>query len=60
MPKLCGTDSFYGGGMVTGQPIGGMVTGQPIGTMIGSRMINNAQAGFIIGAVIMGFRIRGA
>ena len=23
MPKLCGTDSFYGGGMVTGQPIGG-------------------------------------
>ena len=48
MPKLCGT---YGGGMVTGQPIG---------TMIGSRMINNAQAGFIIGAVIMGFRIRGA
>ena len=51
MPKLCGTDSFYGGGMVTGQPIG---------TMIGSRMINNAQAGFIIGAVIMGFRIRGA
>ena len=29
MPKLCGTDSFYGGGMVTGQPIG---------TMIGSRM----------------------
>lgn len=31
MPKLCGTDSFYGGGMVTGQPIG---------TMIGSRMIN--------------------
>ena len=49
MPKLCGTDSFYGGGMVTGQP-----------TMIGSRMINNAQAGFIIGAVIMGFRIRGA
>ena len=43
MPKLCGTDSFYGGGMVTGQPIG---------TMIGSRMINNAQAGFIIGAVI--------
>ena len=29
MPKLCGTDSFYGGGMV-------------------------------IGAVIMGFRIRGA
>ncbi len=36
-----------------------MVTGQPIGTMIGSRMINNAQAGFIIGAVIMGFRIRG-
>ena len=44
MPKLCGTDSFYGGGMVTGQPIG---------TMIGSRMINNAQAGFIIGAVIM-------
>ena len=31
-----------------------------IGTMIGSRMINNAQAGFIIGAVIMGFRIRGA
>ena len=44
MPKLCGTDSFYGGGMVTGQPI----------------MINNAQAGFIIGAVIMGFRIRGA
>ena len=40
MPKLCGTDSFYGGGMVTGQPIG---------TMIGSRMINNAQAGFIIG-----------
>ena len=30
-----------------------MVTGQPIGTMIGSRMINNAQAGFIIGAVIM-------
>ena len=44
MPKLCGTDSFY----------------QPIGTMIGSRMINNAQAGFIIGAVIMGFRIRGA
>ena len=33
MPKLCGTDSFYGGGMVTGQPIG---------------------------AVIMGFRIRGA
>ena len=34
--------------------------GQPIGTMIGSRMINNAQAGFIIGAVIMGFRIRGA
>lgn len=52
MPKLCGTvSSFYGGGMVTGQPIG---------TMIGSRMINNAQAGFIIGAVIMGFRIRGA
>lgn len=51
MPKLCGTDSFYGGGMVTGQPIG---------TMIGSRMINNAQAGSIIGAVIMGFRIRGA
>lgn len=51
MPKLCGTDSFYGGGMVAGQPIG---------TMIGSRMINNAQAGFIIGAVIMGFRIRGA
>ena len=50
MPKLCGTDSFYGGGMVTGQPIG----------TIGSRMINNAQAGFIIGAVIMGFRIRGA
>lgn len=45
MPKLCGTaSSFYGGGMVTGQPIG---------TMIGSRMINNAQAGFIIGAVIM-------
>ena len=44
MPKLCGTDSFHGGGMVTGQPIG---------TMIGSRMINNAQAGFIIGAVIM-------
>lgn len=39
MPKLCGTDSFYGGGMVTGQPIG---------TMIGSRMINNAQAGFIM------------
>nr|WP_234923863.1 MFS transporter [Bifidobacterium longum] len=30
-----------------------MVAGQPIGTMIGSRMINNAQAGFIIGAVIM-------
>ena len=30
-----------------------MVTGQPIGTMIGSRMINNAQAGFIIGAGIM-------
>lgn len=52
MPKLCGTaSSFYGGGMVTGQPIG---------TMIGSRMINNAQAGFIIGAVIIGFRIRGA
>ena len=51
MPKLCGTDSFYGDGMVTGQPIG---------TMIGSRMINNAQAGFIIGDVIMGFRIRGA
>ena len=46
MPKLCGTDSFYGGGMVTGQPIG--------------TMIDNAQAGFIIGAVIMGFRIRGA
>ena len=45
MPKLCGTaSSFYGGGMVAGQPIG---------TMIGSRMINNAQAGFIIGAVIM-------
>ena len=44
-PKLCGTvSSFYGGGMVAGQPIG---------TMIGSRMINNAQAGFIIGAVIM-------
>lgn len=52
MPKLCGTDSFYGGRHG--------VTGQPIGTMIGSRMINNAQAGFIIGAVIMGFRIRGA
>lgn len=34
MPKLCGTaSSFYGGGMVVGQPIG---------TMIGSRMINNA------------------
>ena len=49
MPKLCGTDSFYGGGMVTGQPIG---------TMIGSRMINNAQAGFIIGAVIMGLGLR--
>ena len=30
-----------------------MVAGQPIGTMIGSLMINNAQAGFIIGAVIM-------
>lgn len=30
-----------------------MVAGQPIGTMIGSRMIKNAQAGFIIGAVIM-------
>lgn len=44
-PKLCGTvSSFYGGGMVAGQPIG---------TMIGSRMINNAQTGFIIGAVIM-------
>ena len=52
MPKLCGTDSFYGGGMVTGQPIG---------TMIGSRMINNAQAGFIIGdRDHAGFRIRGA
>ena len=51
MPKVWGTVAFYGSGMVTGQPIG---------TMIGSRMINNAQAGFIIGAVIMGFRIRGA
>lgn len=42
---LCGTVSaFYGGGMVAGQPIG---------TMIGSRMINHAQVGFAIGAIIM-------
>ena len=51
MPKLCGTDSFYGGGMVTGQPIG---------TLRASRMSNNAQAGIIIGAALLGFRIGGA
>ena len=63
MPKLCGTDSFYGGGMVTGQPIGTMIGSRMINNgfaIMVSRLINTAQAGFIIGAVIMGFRIRGA
>lgn len=52
MPKLCGTDSFYGG--LAWSPA------SPIGTMIWLSHDQHAQAGFIIGAVIMGFRIRGA